>query len=414
VLGSDTRSFLAVVRSLGRRQLAVHVGWCPPGEPALRSRYIAKVHTLPTYAPDAEWKGALIALLQREQFDLVIPCDDPTLLPLQLHREDLERAGRLYLLNQQAFHVTTSKFATTALAREHDVPVPREFTASRIRDAEEVLARLEPPFVLKPGSSFTMTDLTTRRRVRKAGTPDELRDGLAELLATGPVQVQEHFTGVGVGVEVLAGDGDVLYAFQHLRIHEPPAGGGSSYRKSVPLTPDLLAAARQLIKALDYTGVAMFEFKVHPRTGAWILVEINGRFWGSLPLAVAAGADFPYYLYQMLVEGRRDFSPGYREGLFARNWRNDVGWAWLNFTADRADPGLVPRSLWQVAGEVVNVLTVRERSDTFVLDDPGPAFAELAGIVRWVLGEGQRWVRRRPRFSSPRPARETDRQLQER
>ena len=35
------------------------------------------------------------------------------------------------------------------------------------------------------------------------------------------------------------------------------------------------------------------EFRVDAASDHWILVEINGRFWGSLPLAVASGMDFP-------------------------------------------------------------------------------------------------------------------------
>ena len=95
--------------------------------------------------------------------------------------------------------------------------------------------------------------------------------------------------------------------FQHERLHEPPEGGGGTYRKSVPLSPELLKATRRLMKELRYTGVAMAEFKVNPRTGGWVLIEINGRFWGSLPLTIAAGADFPRYLYELMVHGRTGF-----------------------------------------------------------------------------------------------------------
>ena len=75
--------------------------------------------------------------------------------------------------------------------------------------------------------------------------------------------------------------GEVLLAFQHVRLHEPPRGGGSSYRMSTALTPELLDASVRLLKSVDYTGVAMVEFKVDPKTGRWALMEVNGRFWGS-------------------------------------------------------------------------------------------------------------------------------------
>ncbi len=40
----------------------------------------------------------------------------------------------------------------------------------------------------------------------------------------------------------------------------------------------------------------MVEFKADARTGTPYLMEINGRFWGSLQLAIDAGVDFPAIL----------------------------------------------------------------------------------------------------------------------
>jgi protein-tyrosine-phosphatase len=152
---------------------------------------------------------------------------------------------------------------------------------------------------------------------------------------------------------------------------------------STPLTPELLDASVRLLKALDYTGVAMVEFKVDPKTGHWALIEVNGRFWGSLPLALAAGADFPLALFRMLVEGRTDFPKGYRVGVCCRNWESDVEWLSANLRADRTDPTLTTRSLAGVVAEAVkNVTLLRERSDTFAVDDPGPAWHELAELAR--------------------------------
>jgi len=394
VLGSDTRSFLAVIRSLGRRGLRVHVAGAPPTAPALRSRYVDAIHHLPSYAADPDaWTRALGALLRREPFDLVIPCDDPTLLPLQLHRAELEPFGYLYVLSQEAFDVTTNKHRTSQLARQLGVPVPRECAASSTVDADGIVSKLGLPLVIKPVSSFAIDDLTVRRDVQTAYTVEGVRKGLSELLRHGPVQVQEHFRGSGAGVEVLVHDGNVLFAFQHLRVHEPPEGGGSSYRKSVPLNRDLLHATQRLMAALRYTGVAMVEFKIDSRTGRWILVETNGRFWGSLPLAVAAGADFPYYLYQMLVHGRRDFPAGYQTGLYARNWVQDASWLLQKLTGDQSNPHLLTRPWWQVVAEFSNILKLRERSDTFVLDDPWPAFAEIRHMLRKRIA---RVIRRAP------------------
>ncbi|MFO8007305.1 MAG: ATP-grasp domain-containing protein, partial [Candidatus Brocadiia bacterium] len=319
VLGGDNRAFLAVVRSLGRQDIEVHAGWSPRPLSALRSRYLSRVHELPAYGEDQAWLAGLTDLMDREQFDLVIPCDDPSVLLLQLHRREMEPHGRCYLLPERAFEVAFDKASTHELARSLDIPVPAQVTVEPGGEAAETLGRLHFPVVVKAPVSCSPENLYYRQRARTARTPEQAARAIGQSPVSGPLLVQEHFPGRGMGVEVLVHEGRPLMAFQHERIHEPIRGGGSTYRRSVPLSPSLMEAVEQLVGALDYSGVLMAEFRVQPRTGWWVLLELNARFWGSLPLAVAAGADFPFCLYEMLVEGRRDFESGYKTGLYCRN-----------------------------------------------------------------------------------------------
>src|SRR5580692_4167974 len=99
VLGVDTQSFLAVVRSLGRGGIEVHVAWCPLDCPTLASRYVHAIHHLPPYSADNdEWIVAFQDLFRRKQFDLVLATTDAALLPFQLHRKEFEDLARIYLL----------------------------------------------------------------------------------------------------------------------------------------------------------------------------------------------------------------------------------------------------------------------------------------------------------------------------
>lgn len=409
-LGRDPRSLLAVVRSLGRQGIVVDVGWCPRSSPAVRSRYVRRVCDIPRHVQgDDRWRRGLTALLQEESYDLVIPCDDSTILPLQRHRSELEGLGRFYLLSDHAFDVTISKPATSELARQLGIPVPREIVVESSMAGKAIVSEFGLPVVLKPHTSVGSDDVTAKRFVRKIYDADRLQTVLDELLAYGPVQVQQNVLGIGVGVEILAHRGELLVAFQHERVHEPLMGGGSSYRRSVPLSPGLTVATAALMKALDYTGVAMVEFKVERDTGRWVLMEINGRFWGSLPLAVAAGVDFPYYLYQLLVEGRLSFPSDYRVGLHARNWSRDAVWFLQNLKADRSDPTLMTVPLARVALELRHWLTLSERSDTFTFDDPVPGLVELIALL------GKPWSRlaRRRRSRRERQTRAVGASLQE-
>ena len=381
VLGSDTRAFLSVIRSLGRAGLAVHVAGCPKGSISRSSRYISAAHDLPDAQASAdEWREALASLMMKEGFDLVIPCDDPTALPLDRHRSTLANHGRIAIPGKEAFAAVTDKQLTYELAVREGVAVPRAETVTAGTDAKALVQDLGLPLVFKPRQSFTLNDLSTKQSVKVVREIEGVVALLGKLQSGECLSAQEHFQGRGVGVEILAFEGESLFVFQHERLHEPLDGGGSSYRRSVALTPDLADAAIRLLRALRYTGVAMVEFKVNVASGRWVLMEINGRFWGSLPLAVAAGADFPRFLYEMLVEGRRSFPKSAGINLYGRNLVADLGWMRANLYADRRDPLLMTRPLAAVAGEIFPLLAGRERWDTFTLDDPRPAAKEIAAL----------------------------------
>jgi protein-tyrosine-phosphatase len=111
-------------------------------------------------------------------------------------------------------------------------------------------------------------------------------------------------------------------------------------------------------------------------------MEINGRFWGSLPLSVAAGVDFPRYLYELLCHGRTEFPREYRTNVYARNWLDEYYWLGENLRADRSDPFLLTVPHGRVVKELANLVLCREVSDTLALDDPRPAVAEVTRFLR--------------------------------
>ncbi|MBK6674411.1 MAG: ATP-grasp domain-containing protein [Proteobacteria bacterium] len=87
--------------------------------------------------------------------------------------------------------------------------------------------------------------------------------------------------------------------------------------------PLALEQAATLLRALRWRGVAMVEFKRDLRDGSLRLMEINGRFWGSLQLAIDAGVDFPRLLAD-LARGVRPAVAPYRLGVQMRWLWGDV------------------------------------------------------------------------------------------
>ncbi|MCK7579188.1 MAG: hypothetical protein MZV65_27970 [Chromatiales bacterium] len=50
---------------------------------------------------------------------------------------------------------------------------------------------------------------------------------------------------------------------------------------------------------IGWEGVAMVEYRFDATTGNAVLMEVNGRYWGSFPLAVRCGAGFALMAYSL-------------------------------------------------------------------------------------------------------------------
>jgi protein-tyrosine-phosphatase/predicted ATP-grasp superfamily ATP-dependent carboligase len=379
VLGDDTRSFLACVRSLGRGGLAVHAAPANFRSPALRSRYITAVHDVPPWMGDGSaWLAAMRRLMARERYDLVIPCNETALLPLARHRAELAALARLAIPEDGAMAALFDKQATRELAKVLGVPVAPGRPLRAGDDAASVIAELGAPVLVKPRYSYTLDRLAVRGKVQVATDVSEL----AAMIARADPEttlLEGFFPGSGLGVSVLAAEGRLLQAFEHHRVHEE--SGSSYYRVSAAPSPDLLTACAAILRALDYSGLAMFEFR-RDAAGRSVLLEVNARPWGSLPLPVALGVDFPFRWYRLLVEGRQTPAISYRTGVYGRNLLPDF--RSLRRTLHAPDLGTAERirlaARWTVG--LLRPLTGREVHDVFVRDDPRPALAEFAGTVR--------------------------------
>jgi protein-tyrosine-phosphatase len=240
------------------------------------------------------------------------------------------------------------------------------------------------PVVVKPSRSVGQ-DATRRVQlsVSYAHSAVELDAQVRHALRFGSVILQEYFRGDGVGIELIADKGTVRYAFQHRRLHEVPlTGGGSSLRISEAIVPALRAASGQLIGALGWHGVAMVEFKYAAATGDFRLMEINGRFWGSLPLAIAAGADFPAMLHELMTTGKVGEHPPARTGVVCRQLARDIDW--LEHVLRKAAPPelvrLPPKR--EVLRDCLLVFSPRHHFDVQSLRDPWPGLVDLWRIVR--------------------------------
>ena len=155
ILGHGTRSFLSVIRSLGRKGIIVHAANPSPEDIALSSKYIKKYFLLPPFSEIERWKSEVISIVKKEKYDLVIPTDDAPIILLQQIRSEIEKYSRVYLLDTDAYTITNDKLQTYSFCRSLGIRVPRFSIISKHDDPEKILKEFNFPLILKPVSSFS-------------------------------------------------------------------------------------------------------------------------------------------------------------------------------------------------------------------------------------------------------------------
>lgn len=378
LLGDDLRAFLAIARSLGRRGVEVHAAPSDFSSPALKSRYIAAAHRLPPYPLDPEkWESALARLIADYHFCKVVPTSDSGLFMLRHHADALGRE-RIGIANEEALAVFSDKANTRALAERHGVEVALGRLLGRGEPALGLAAALGLPLVLKPRASYVLGDIATKRSALVVRDPAELDRQLRSGAWDGCV-AESFFPGVGVGLSVLARDGRILLAYQHRRLHESSETGASTKRVSETADPALLADAQTLAAAARLDGVAMFEFRLDRGSGRHVLLEVNPRFWGSLPLAVAAGADFPALWWDLALHDRGGRS-AYDAGILKADLTGEFDRVVNRFE----EAGGVERLRAAATGLATGagLLLARRSADSWAADDPEPWREERRMLAR--------------------------------
>jgi predicted ATP-grasp superfamily ATP-dependent carboligase len=391
VLDGNLKSALAVVRSLGGRGITVSVGATRDTGMALHSRHATARFTYPSPYTHQE---AFIERVKAEAFRLggkpvVYALSDATWLSLYAYRTELAPCMTLVFPEEKSVEIAFDKAATYSLAHVSGVhTIPTLMPASRA-EVERIAPTLTYPVVVKTRKSVTWREgVGVFGTASFAHTPEKLVQLFSEMLARSgeaPL-VQTCVFGEEYGVEMLARKGKVYATTVHHRLRSlSPTGGASVLKETLgegDLFHELKGYAERLVKKLVWSGPIMVEFKVDSDTRVPYLMEINGRFWGSLPLSIAAGVDMPFLYYKDMIEGERPLVPIIaREGVTSHHRMGDVrNLLSVFFKRDAMRKQLYPKRLSALREFLI--LPKGTVSDVWTPSDPKPACMEIVDITK--------------------------------
>jgi predicted ATP-grasp superfamily ATP-dependent carboligase len=308
VLGVDTPIGLTVLRELGQHGVPVHGIGRSATALGRFSRYCSSFSVRPTDRPLSDWLPELITetsaavLFAISETDLLALAE----LPQQIN------GCRILTPRRDKLGRVLDKSSTLSTAASLGMDVPHcwqpsagdDFTARATEFAfPAVLKWADPPSVIPAldanGLPFEKAEFA-HDRAALLNALDRYRP-----LGVWPL-VQSYCPGEGFGQMLLMHDGKAVLRFQHRRLHEwPPEGGVSTLCSTEPSTlhGDQMVRSETLLRAIDWDGPAMVEYRHDRATGRYWLMEINGRFWGSLPLAWHSGAYFVWASYHLALYG---------------------------------------------------------------------------------------------------------------
>ena len=302
IAGGDNRAGLALARSLARHGISlIAVG--RGADLAIRSRFVR--HGLVSPSPSEDPTGYfqfIRELVERHGIKLVVPMSDPNLVVLERHRSDLESLTTLAMARSDSLRGAVDKRVNLDIAREIGIPCPKQYDLQNENDIPDMIKYLGFPIVLKsPGLALTAGDPRFRFRVLYARNEAELRGHIATHCHDGSYPLfQECAVGKVHNYCCFAAKGEAIAGHEYHSIRRN--GGLGVLRKIIQPTPEVERHAKEMLRALEWDGVAHIAFFISDDGRMWYM-ETNGRFWGSVQGSVNAGWDFPLWVYRYFTQG---------------------------------------------------------------------------------------------------------------
>lgn len=317
-----------ILKSLADDGFDVNCGHHTPNAPGLFSNRIGDRSKNLVYPnPKTDEKGFVAAVMEhisREKFDIVLPVNAAEMMALARRKQMIEEHAhfpfenyyKLLLLHDKKyfFELVWGQCDPDILPHTWSIGDQTPPIGDIMAKAGAGLIPYQPmddyPTVdhflnANPGIIYPLM-VKTRRATSAVGiyrvhNETELRTA-CRILGEIDIIVQENLAGRGVGISWIRWDQPPLLAhFGHKRVREYPISGGASTSREVwdcdnhPLT----TVIARLLDKLDWHGVVMFELKetdMGENRFQYKFLEANPRFWGSVPLAIVNGVNFPALL----------------------------------------------------------------------------------------------------------------------
>ncbi len=305
VTGGDFQG-LGVLRTLARKNIPI-ILLDSDHNIGRYSRYKKTFFKAPRPSDEEDYVHFLIELAKNERISgwVIFANSDEVVYILSKYKDRLKEFYKIPIPNWAVTRKIYIKKETYQIAEKHEIPIPKTYYP---RDLEELLTLdIRFPAVIKPSirdhfysrikiKAFRINNreelVRTYRWVCSVIDPSEVL--VQDFIPGGPNYLYSFcpfFKGGKVVTSIMA---------RRARQHPMDFGHASTFAELVQV-PELREIGEKFLSLIDFYGIAEVEFMKDPRNGEYKLIEVNPRVWGWHTLAIAAGIDLPYCLYQDMI-----------------------------------------------------------------------------------------------------------------
>ncbi len=299
---------LGVIRSLGKMGVPIMVFYYEPSDFGYLSKYVYKKIRAPHPEKfEQQFIELLVSHAPRTERLLLIPVDDATVLTVSKHKERLENYYQVACTEYKIASKFLNKEHTYKLAEKIGVPIPKTCFPENFAELEQCAQSVEYPCLVKPNQSQPFVEIFKEKMFIVNNQEQLIAAFKKAAQASFSVMIQELIPGddaLCYNYNSYFWNGAPLVEFTAEKVRLSNSGFGvPTVVQSCPNQNKLRESARTFLNALGYYGYSCTEFKKDIRDGVYKLMEVNGRFNRSGLLSLKCGLNFPWILYNHLVNG---------------------------------------------------------------------------------------------------------------
>jgi predicted ATP-grasp superfamily ATP-dependent carboligase len=329
VTDADQRQAVAACESLGIAGYRVGTTSSTGFAPAQWSRFSqARFRTSDPRSDDRSFAEQLSAIASRGNFAAIVTGSDRSLVSISSHRELFPETLELGLPPHDVVEACVSKIGLLKGAGQAGLASRTSVVCHDLAEALDAAKEIDYPVMIKAGGMIHSENGRVPRWQSVMAWDESTIQARAPEFGY-PFLLQARERGAIVSVGGVFADGRLVASAtsRYIRTWRPDAGS-VSYSETIDPPPHLLTAVEKLLGSMGWQGIFELELIERP-DGGFVAIDLNPRLYGSLALALDAGASLPAIWCDWLLQGRA-VSRTARPGVFYRWSDADVRHVWQN------------------------------------------------------------------------------------